>query len=390
MSNLPFSIEEYETRRTRLRDAMAERGIDLLYVTQPANLLYLTGYEAIWYPPRLPVGALIDRHSQDVVILDWDRHAGYVKSCVLGSDFILFKYGESSELIRRYLATRGWLNRTLALEWSSPNPTAPVMRELAESLAAAGVRIVSGDWIVDNLRLYKSRAEVACVRQAAAIADRAMQKLWGELRPGLTELAVSTRLTQLLSEEGSELAATPTLVNSGPDAWRDVHSFPSRRVLQAGDVVTVDCCGVIQRYHANLGRTFVLGPSSTRARDIIQNGAGSFDVLRSLAQLDADPAGAMAAADRYVRDRVPAENIWWIGGYNLGIALPPSWVGHTYLANDGLQKCRLAAGYVANFENVYADREEGFEGGCIDTLLMTRDGLELLSTLPRKLLDVPA
>jgi len=237
MSNLPFSVEEYEQRRGHLRDAMAERNIDLLYVTQPANLLYLTGYEAIWYPPRLPVGALIDRHSRSVAILDWDRHAGYVKSSVLGNDFVLFGYGESSETIRAYLASRHWLNRCLALEWSSPNPTAPVMTELAQHLAAAGVRIVSGDWIVDNLRLYKSPTEVACVRKAAAMADRAMQKLWGELRPGLTELAISTRLTQLLSEEGSELAATPTLVNSGPHAWRDVHSFPSQRVLQAGDVV---------------------------------------------------------------------------------------------------------------------------------------------------------
>jgi hypothetical protein len=133
----------------------------------------------------------------------------------------------------------------------------------------------------------------------------------------------------------------------------------------------------------------VLGPSSTRARDIIENGAGSFEVLHSMAKLDSDPASAMAAADQYVRDRVPADNIWWIGGYNLGISLPPSWVGHTYLANDGLQKCRLAEGYVSNFENVYADREEGFEGGCIDTLVMTAQGLELLSALPRKLLDVP-
>jgi hypothetical protein len=389
MIHLPFSIQEYKARRESVRAVMAERNIDLLYVTQPANLFYLTGYEASWYPPRLPVGALLDQHSQEVVILDWDRHAGYVRSCVLADDFVLFRYGESSDSIRRYCATRRWLNCTLALEWSSPNPAAPVMSELANSLTAAGLRIVSGDWLVDNLRLYESDAELDCVRQAAHIADRAMSQLWSELRPGLTEHAVSTRLTQLLAEQGSEVAATPTLVNSGPTAWRDVHSFPSNRVLQAGDVVTVDCCAVIKRYHANLGRTFVLGPGSTRARDVIGKGAGSFDVLRSEARLDADPAGAMAAAERYVRDRVPAENIWWIGGYNLGISFPPSWVGHTYLANDGLQKCRLAAGYVANFENVYMDRAEGFEGGCIDTLIMSGEGLRLLSTLPRQLLDVP-
>jgi len=388
MTSLPFSPQEYELRRAAVRAALAERDIDLLYVTQPSNLYYLTGYEASWYPPRLPVGALIDRDSSTVVILDWDRHAGYVKSCVLGDDFVLFRYGEAAEAISRFFASRGWLSRSLALEWSSPTPAAPVVGELARQLSAAGIRIDSGDWVVDNIRLYKSAAEIACVRKAAELADRAMSKLWRELRPGLSELEVSARMTELLAQQGSEIAAMPTLVNSGPNAWRDVHSFPSNRALQAGDILTVDCCAVVRRYHANLGRTFLLGSRTTRAREIIQNGAGSFEVLRSHARLDGDPAAAMAAAERYVRDRVPAENIWWIGGYNLGISFPPSWVGHTYLANDGLQKCRLANGCVFNYENVYSDREEGFEGGCIDTIVMTEAGLELLSTLPRQLLDV--
>ena len=56
-NSLPFSVEEYGARRKRVRAAMESRGIDILYVTSPANLCYLTGYEAIWYPNRLPFGS---------------------------------------------------------------------------------------------------------------------------------------------------------------------------------------------------------------------------------------------------------------------------------------------------------------------------------------------
>jgi hypothetical protein len=61
-------------------------------------------------------------------------------------------------------------------------------------------------------------------------------------------------------------------------------------------------------------------------------------------------------------------------------------VGHTYLANDGLEKCRLLPGYVSNYENVFVDREDGFEAGNIDTMVMTEQGLEVLSSVPRGLL----
>src|ERR1044072_7794638 len=54
---LPFPEYEYRQRRERVRDEMAARGIDVLYVTSPPNLLYLTRYQAGWYPPRRPAAS---------------------------------------------------------------------------------------------------------------------------------------------------------------------------------------------------------------------------------------------------------------------------------------------------------------------------------------------
>jgi Xaa-Pro aminopeptidase len=385
-TELPFPVAEYETRRERVRAAMAGAGIDVLYITSPANILYLTGYEAIWYPNRLPLGVALTCAKSEVVVFDWSRHRGYVENCVLCDDFVLFDYGSAPATVAKAFAERGWSALCVGIEWSSPNPGAPIMTALATELQQGGARIVSGDWIVDRVRLYKSAAEMERIYRAAAIADSAMLQLQCDLRPGMTEREVSAHLHALLAQRGSAVAAMAPLVNSGPTAWMDTHAFPSARQLEIGDVVSVDCCAVIDSYHANLGRTFAIGTPNAIAQRLIGLAAGSFAELQRHARLGEGPELAAAATDRYVRERIPSEQVWWIGGYALGLALPPSWVGLTYLANDGIEKCSWLPGYVSNFENVLMDKNEGFEAGCIDTIAMTATGLELLTKVPRELL----
>lgn len=385
---LPFPLFEYRRRRERVRDEMAARGIDVLYVTSPPNLLYLTGYQAIWYPPRLPVGAVLVRDAPDVVAFDWVRHAGYVRDAVLCDDAVFFEYADAVDVAVAAFRSRGWVDGAVGLEESSANPSPALLNALSRELTAAGARVVSGDWVVDRVRLYKSDAELQRIRTAADMADRAFERLAGELRPGISELEASARVAALLAEEGSEIAATPPLVSSGPDAWRDTHAFPGHRLLQRGDVVSVDACAVVDRYHANLSRTYALGEVSPAARGLLEQAAGSVDELIRAARPGEGPETAAAAAERYVRERIAPERIWWVGGYALGLALPPSWVGHTYLANDGPQRCLLSPGYVSNFENVFFDEHEGFAAAFIETVVMTETGLEVLSRLPRTLIDV--
>src|ERR1041384_8219827 len=119
---LPFPEYEYRQRRERVRDEMAARGIDVLYVTSPPNLLYLTGYQAVWYPPRLPVGVVLVRDAPDAVVFDWVRHEGYVRDAVLCDDAVLFEYADAVAVAIGAFRSRGWIDGSIGLEESSASP----------------------------------------------------------------------------------------------------------------------------------------------------------------------------------------------------------------------------------------------------------------------------
>lgn len=386
-NDLTFDIAEYRARREQVQEALRERDIDVLLVTSPANLFWLTDYVASWYPPRLPVSVAIWADDGHCVFFDWTRHREFLPYGALYDEAEFVDYGSAPVEVAEQLAGRSPGAR-IAIEWSSPTPVASVSVALGEELRARGLHVATGDWIVDTLRLYKSPEEQKRMRAAARIADTTFEALPGRLRAGMSELEVAALVTTLMSEQGGEVPAQHPLVASGPSAWREVHGFPSGRRLERGDIVSVDASAVVDRYHVNLSRVFSIGTDNPAAAAMMDAAASSLRVLCDSARHGGDPAPAMAAAEAALRAVIPDENIWWTGGYAIGISFPPSWVGHTYLANDGPERIVLADGYTSNFESIMSDRTASCEAAAIDTVMMAPDGLQSLSALPRRLIVV--
>lgn len=380
-----FSDAEYAARADKVRTAMAAAGVDVLYVTNPANVIYLCGYEAVWYSPRLPLGVAVVREPAELVFFDWSRHQAYAELHSHCDDIVYFEYADAVDTVAATFAERGWTDASVALELAGTNPSGSTSMALWAAMEERASTLVSGDWLVDGIRAFKSPAEVTKIRAAGVMADQAMAALRTQLRPGMTELQVSARLHSLLADAGSEIASTQPLVSSGPTAWLDTHAFPSNRRLEVGDIVTIDCCGVVDRYHANLCRTFSIGEADPAAVALLNVGRLAVEEFCTQAKVGERPERAINAANELARTMVPAEKVWWIGGYGLGIGVPPSWVGHTYLDNSGPQQIDLAPGYVSNFETILVSEDDGFEAGSIDTIVVTDDAVEVLSTIPREM-----
>jgi len=124
--------------------------------------------------------------------------------------------------------------------------------------ALPGARLALAGRALRTLRIRKTPAEVAALREAGAAIDRVHARVPGWLRPGLTERAVASVITEAILAEG-HATVDFVIVGSGPNAASPHHEV-SDRVLAAGDVVVVDIGGTMPSgYCSDSTRTYALG-----------------------------------------------------------------------------------------------------------------------------------
>ena len=76
----PFPTEEYAARRARVRKALTDTNLDAIYVTTPANITWLTGYDMIWYHLQNLTGVLVRADSNDIVFFDSSAHTTIIST----------------------------------------------------------------------------------------------------------------------------------------------------------------------------------------------------------------------------------------------------------------------------------------------------------------------
>src|SRR5690242_21590788 len=124
--------------------------------------------------------------------------------------------------------------------------------------ALPGARLALAGGALRGLRIRKSPAEVAALREAGAAIDRVHTQVAGWLRPGLTERAVGKVIAEAILAEG-HASVDFVIVGSGPNAASPHHEV-SDRVLAAGDVVVVDIGGAVPSgYCSDSTRTYAIG-----------------------------------------------------------------------------------------------------------------------------------
>ena len=117
--------------------------------------------------------------------------------------------------------------------------------------------------------------------------------LQGVLAPGMTELEAWAEMVKAMSEAGGEPAALHELAVVTTPAGGLGHHIAGRRVIQAGDWIEVDPCGVFQHYHANRNAIFYLGDPPQVGVDLMKVLADAYDVLTTTATVGTPVAGSI-------------------------------------------------------------------------------------------------
>ncbi|MBM2848991.1 MAG: Peptidase, partial [Anaerolineales bacterium] len=248
------------------------------------------------------------------------------------------------------------------LEESFANPTV----EPAEEIFAA-------------LRMTKDEMEIGYMRQAVQIAERALAATLPKIRAGMTEREVAAELVVQTLRAGSDadLPFAP-IVASGPNAALP-HAFVTDRVIQPGDLLTLDWGAATRGYFADLTRTFAVGgeidPELKKIYELVKgaNAAG-----KAAARPGVTCASVDAAARKVIADGGYGEFFTHRVGHGLGLE------GHEDPSMHGRNEMPLEAGMTFTVEpGIYLPGKGGVR--IEDDVVVTANGCESLSTYPREL-----
>lgn len=389
-----FSAEEYQARRKAVSRSLQEAGIDAIFVSNPADIYYLTGYDMIWYHLRCVSGCLLSAESAELIFFDSPAHKTIVELTPEIREIVWLtgsSFGEDSSEIERAIVDRGYVGKRVALQPWGYSPHASIQKALDAAISDKGVKTCNGSGIVERIRLYKSPAELEVMRKAAKIADEAMIAARDMLKPGILETEIEAAIMSSMMTNGGGDPAIRCMIGSGPRSGTH-HSAAQHRKLGNNELVFIDFCASLHRYHVNLNRTFCIGDVDSRWYDLMQRAAQNVDAIVAKTGPGDLWTDAQKAADATTDANGIRDMVWFVGGYALGIAIPPDWVGELWVdgRNDSTDLL-MKPGMVFNFEGQFDDTE-GWAGGSgaayIESLVVTETGLEVLSELPRTLTAV--
>ncbi|SFD05679.1 Xaa-Pro aminopeptidase [Streptomyces aidingensis] len=245
--------EAHAVRRARLRARRAAAGDAALLVSRPANVWYLTG--------AAPSGAVLlvlpGQSAPDADVLVVPPRGALAGGAPPEADdaLRLLPLTDDSDpaLVAAGLAADAGVT---SLEVEEHHLTVARHRELAAR--AAGLKLGDLDCAVEHQRLVKDEEEIAALRTAAEITDRALGELLESILVGRTERHLALELERRLIDHGAEGAAFPTSVATGSHAGVPGHRPTDRRV-EEGDFLTVRMGARYRGYRCQIGRTFVIG-----------------------------------------------------------------------------------------------------------------------------------
>lgn len=383
MSKHDFSLDEFNNRRERVRQAMREQGLDWLVLFHPVSIHWLTGSDAKSHQEfqclLLPVA---DKGPLTVLTREGERNEFERDALV---DTVLgYGGGENEDPLLAFmqLADRLGLPKSrVGIEvpayYLHPHHYLRLRAYLGSALVA------EPSSLVHDLKLVKSSAELDYIRQAAAKADAAMAVFAGALKVGRSELAVAGKVMDALMSRGSGLAASPINLVSGERACFS-HGAPTERLLRAGDCGSVEYGATHRRYTATIGRNFSIGAPSHRMRELHELVCRASDACIALIRDGVSATEPHAAAKDVIAQAGLEAGRVHTTGYGLAPGFPPTWGEPLHLLSDS--RYTLRAGMVISVEPPVFVGSQDLGARIIDNLLVTRDGAEVLSRYSRDLI----
>ncbi|MDQ0472269.1 ectoine hydrolase DoeA [Labrys wisconsinensis] len=388
---LNFSRAEYDERLRKTRTAMERAGLDLLIVTDPSNMHWLTGYdgwsfyvhqcvlvpgtgEPVWY------GRGQDRNgAKRTTWLSDESMVGYADHYVQSTE------RHPMDVLAGVIEARGWGRCTIGVEMDNYWFSAAAYASLTKHLPNA--RFKDSASLVNWQRAVKSPTELDYMRRAGRIVEAMHRRILDTVEPGLRKCDLVAEIYDAgirgVDGFGGDYAAIVPLLPSGEEASAP-HLTWDDRPMRSGEGTFFEIAGCYKRYHCPLSRTVFLGKPTQAFLDAEKATLEGMEAGLAAARPGnacEDIANAFYAVLK--RHGIVKDNRT---GYPIGLSYPPDWGERTMSLRPG-DRTELRPGMTFHFMTGLWLETMGLE--ITESIVITEAGVECLSNVPRQLFVKP-
>lgn len=324
-TDLPFELPEYQRRLAQVRDGLAARGLDGLLVFKQESMHWLTGYQSFGFCFFQCLFVGVDG-ALTLLTRAPDRRQAEMTSMI--DDIRVWVDGNDAEPaadLAEVLLEHGARGTRLGVEYDSYGLTAAAGRRLDGQLSGLAT-LSDASSLVTELRAVKSNAELAMVRQASDLADRAWTDGVAAAIPERSEGDVLAAMQGAVFRGDGDYPGNEFIIGSGPRA-RLCRYASGRRTMAAGEQLTLEFAGVYRHYHACLMRTLTVGTAPTADQRALFETARETLLACEDALRPGRTAGDVYAAHARHLDRAGLGHARMNAcGYGIGATFTPTWM----------------------------------------------------------------
>ena len=383
-----FEKQEYKERLKKVKIDMQKKGIDLLVSHDPANMNYLTGYDAWSFYYAQCVLVHVNEDEPICFVRAQDGGGAYIKTYLKNENIIeydekyihtwpLHPYQYLVEIIKK----RKWDNLNIGLEMDSHYFTAYCYETIKKGLPNA--KFNDAERLVNWVRVVKSNKEIKLMQSAARIVESGMKTAFKSINPGVRQCDAVADIQKALfngtKEFGGDYPSIATLLPTGKGTSAS-HLTHTDEKFVSGEATIIEIAGAYKRYHCPMARTVLLGEKDQKKIDTMK------------ATNEALDAGISATKPGNTIDDV-AQKFWGVldkykikkdsrTGYSIGIGYPPDWGEQTFNILKG-DKTILQPNVTFHMIAVMQFGDWGVEAS--EAVRVTENGSELFCNLSREL-----